>query len=57
MLTFIKDLGLKQGNRQRENWWLMHCSGCGKEYEFRTTQIKRGYTNWCKQCGKHRRTK
>ena len=54
MLTFIKDIGHRyatENAKQRRHFSMYLCSGCNKKYEFRTSQIKLGYTNWCKSCG------
>ena len=54
MLTYIKDLGMQyatKNSRQRNHFGLYLCSGCDKEFRFKTAQIKMGLTNWCKTCG------
>lgn len=60
MLTYIKYAGMlyatdKSKQRNSYGWYL--CSGCDKEYRFQTTQIKAGFTNWCKTCGMKKENK
>ena len=61
MLTFVKEVGYGYTtikSRQRNHFSLYLCSGCNKEYEFRTAQMKLGYTDWCVNCNpRNRRTK
>ncbi len=60
MLTYVKDLGLiypTDKSKQRYSYGLYLCSGCNKEYRFKTSQIEAGYTNWCKTCGMRQENK
>ena len=50
MITFIKDLGMKQTNTIGRRFYLVECSGCKREYEMQGSQFKAGYTLFCKKC-------
>ena len=60
MLTFVKDVGMGYTTAKpkwRNHFSLYLCSGCNEEYEFRTAQIKLGYTNFCVNCNPRNKSK
>ena len=50
MITFIKDLGMKQAPTIKRRFYLVECSGCDKQYEMQMSQLNAGYTEFCKEC-------